>query len=274
MRIFNNDENYLGKRYGKLTVIDFRKITGDGKRTKNRWVWVCRCDCGKTTVVSPIDVKQGKTKSCGCYHDARCKERATKFKNGVAENKRLYMIFSHMKRRCYNETSPRYGDYGGRGIKICAEWMDSKSGFDKFVDWALRNGYREDLTIDRIDVDGDYSPENCAWKTRKEQNNNKRVTIWVEYRGEKIQLRKLCDREKVSYDTVHNRLFALGWDIERAINEPSQLETSFTKKCKEHGINPTTARDRIVKFGWTEEEALNTPVVGIGKRPKKVCETA
>jgi len=262
MIVFNNDESYLGKKYGKLTVIDFRKILIGSKQQRPKWMWVCQCDCGNATIVNPSDVKSGKTKSCGCYHDARCKERAKKFKNSVYDNKRLYMIFNHMKRRCYSESSPRYKDYGGRGIKICAEWMDSQSGFDRFVDWALSNGYADDLTIDRIDVDGDYSPQNCAWETRKEQNNNKRETIWVEYRGERIQLKKLCEREGVKYDTVHNRYAVLGWDIERALHEPTQLETSFAKKCREHGMSESVVRDRIRKLGWSEEEALNTPSAG------------
>lgn len=262
MRVFNNDESYLGKKYGMLTVTGFTKTIGKYKDARPYWAWVCKCDCGKTTVVNPADVKAGKTRSCGCYHDAVCKERSKKFKHGTTENKRLYVIFNHMKQRCYKVDSPRYSDYGGRGIKICAEWMDSQSGFDRFVDWALSNGYADDLTIDRIDVDGDYSPQNCAWKTRKEQNNNKRETIWVEYSGEKIQLKKLCEREGVKYDTVHNRYAVLGWDIERSLHEPTPLETSFAKKCREHGMSESVVRDRISKLGWSEEEALNTPSAG------------
>lgn len=253
----NNDESLIGTKYGRLTIIGF-------EHAKRHWMWRMRCDCGNEKTLNPSDVKTGKTRSCGCLHNEAARERASKFTNHVKDNKRLYGIYNGMKKRCYSPKEPRYADYGGRGIVICDEWMDEEHGFDNFVAWANKNGYKDNLTIDRIDVDGDYRPENCQWKTLKEQNNNKRQTLWVEYKGERIQLHKLCEREGVSYDTVHNRIYALGWDVEKAIETPSQQEDSFAKKCREHGINPTTAHDRIVKFGWTEEEALNTPSKGRG----------
>lgn len=253
----NNDPSLIGTKYGRLTIIGFQS---DGRR----WLWCVKCDCGNEKVVSPTDVRNGKTKSCGCYHSESSRKRATKFSNHVKDNKRLYGIYNGMKKRCYSPKEPRYADYGGRGISICNEWMDGEHGFDNFVEWANANGYKDNLTIDRINVDGDYCPENCAWKTLKEQNSNKRQTLWVDYKGEHIQLRKLCDREGVSYDTVHNRIYTLGWDVEKAIATPSQQENSFAKKCREHGINPATAHDRIVKFGWTEEDALKTPSKGRG----------
>lgn len=175
--------------------------------------------------------------------------------------KRLYKTYHSMKRRCYNDREKRYKDYGGRGIKICDEWLQS---FDNFAEWALNNGYADNLTIDRINVDGNYEPSNCRWITLKEQRRNCRNTRWVEYNGEKIQLFTLCERLGLSYDTTHDRIYKRGWELERALTEPSQLVTSFAKKCREHGINPITAKDRIVKLGWTEEEALNTPTKGRG----------
>lgn len=188
-----------------------------------------------------------------------------KFKHPTKQYRRLYGIYNGIKKRCYNNRCSRYKDYGGRGISMCAEWLNRDNGFDSFVDWALANGYADDLTIDRIDVDGDYSPKNCRWCTLKEQNQNKRTTIWVDYRGEHIQLMELCERAAVSYDTVHDRLFKRGWDIEDAVNKPSDRERkSWRQMCKEHGINPATARDRVVKLGWTEDQALNTPCLGRG----------
>lgn len=257
----NNDVSLIGTKYGRLTITGFES---DGRR----WLWRVRCDCGNEKLVSPTDVRNGRTKSCGCLHRESSRERATKFTHSVTDNKRLYMIYNHMKQRCYKKSSPRYSDYGGRGISICEEWLDKDRGFDNFVSWALENGYSDEMTIDRIDVKGNYSPENCAWKTRKEQNNNKRQTLWVEYNGERIQLRKLCEREGVNYDTVHNRIYALGWDVEKAIVTPSQQENSFSQKCREHGISPATVRDRIVRFGWSEERALNTPTKGRGANQK------
>ena len=187
----------------------------------------------------------------------------------VHNYKRLHGIYHGIKKRCYNEASPRYGDYGGRGIKMCDEWLDYHGGFEAFVDWSLNNGYSDELTIDRIDVDGDYSPGNCQWMTRKQQNQNKRTTIWVDYRGEHIPLMVLCEREGVSYDTVHDRMFKRGWDLERAINEPSaRKKKSFSQICREHGMNPKVVSDRIRKLGWSEEKALNTPSLGLGANKK------
>lgn len=187
-----------------------------------------------------------------------------KYRHIVAENKRIHNIYHKIKRRCYNEKEPRYKDYGGRGIVMCDEWLNPVDGFDKFVDWAFANGYRDDLTIERIDVNGNYCPENCKWITLKEQGFNQRRTLWVDYKGEHIQLRKLCSRLGKSYDTVHDRVYKRGWNLERALSEPSQQEDSFLKKCKEHGLNPRTVKDRIEKFGWSEERALNTPTIGRG----------
>lgn len=188
----------------------------------------------------------------------------TKYRHKVSEFKRLHGIYHGIKKRCYNENSPRYTDYGGRGIIMCDEWLDPDNGFDNYVDWALANGYADDLTIERIDVNGNYCPENCKWITLQEQHNNQRGTLWVEYNGERVRLKEICDELGVSYDTVHDRIYKRGWDVERAITEPSHQINSFSKKCKAHGMKPAVVRDRIKKLGWDEEKALNTPSEGLG----------
>lgn len=260
----NNDKKWIGQKFGRLTIIGFEK-----KKEPNRgWNWVCQCDCGNKKVVSPQDVKLGKTKSCGCYHDEVCKSRATKYNHLVKDYPRLHRIYHWMKRRCYDPKTPRYEDYGGRGISVSREWIDKAHGFDNFVQWAIENGYSDRLTLDRIDVNGDYCPENCRWVTYKEQNENKRDTKWVVYKGKKIQLKRLCEKIGVCYDTVHNRIYSLGWDVERAIMEPSQQENSLMKKCREKGMNYGTVRSRIKQFGWSEERALNTPSIGRGANKK------
>ena len=259
--IYNNSAEWLGKRYGRLVVIGF-------EHEPRKWKWRCECDCGKITMVSPGDVKSGKTRSCGCLHDECIKERATKFKHNVYENKRLYSIYNGIKKRCYNSHEERYKDYGGRGIVMCEEWLNPNSGFDAFVEWSLANGYTEEMTIERKDVDGNYEPSNCEWLTLREQACNKRDTIWVDYKGEHIQLRKLCERLGVSYDTVHDRVRDRGWSIEDAVSIPSNRANSFSRKCRERGLNPATVRDRIVKLGWSEERALNTPSRGRGSNGK------
>ena len=151
---------------------------------------------------------------------------------------------------------------------MCPEWLSPENGFDNFTEWSLSNNYNDDMTIDRIDVDGDYAPTNCRWIPLSEQALNKRETKWVEYKGERVQLKVLCDKLGVSYDTVHNRIFSLHWSVNDAIDTPSQQHNSLRSKCKERGINYQTVRDRINKLGWSEERALNTPSCGRGANRK------
>lgn len=188
-----------------------------------------------------------------------------RYKHKKKDNLSLWYRWHGIKKRCLDENSERYHQYGGRGIKVCEEWLES---FDNFAEWALSNGYADDLTLERIDVNGDYCPENCKWITLQEQAFNKRDTRWVEYRGERIQLRILCERLGVTYDTVHDRIYKRGWSVEDAIEKQSQRQDSLRSKCREKGINYNTVLDRIRKFGWDEERALNTPSLGRGANCK------
>ena len=188
-----------------------------------------------------------------------------RYKHTQKDNLSLWYRWHGIKKRCLCETDARYHQYGGRGIKVCDEWLKS---FDNFAEWALSHGYEEHLTLERIDVNGDYCPENCKWITRQEQAFNKRDTIWVDYMGEHVQLMKLCERLGVSYDTVHNRIRDCGWSVEEAVSTPSQQTDSLRSKCREKGINYETVRSRINQFGWSEERALNTPTLGRGAHRK------
>lgn len=189
-------------------------------------------------------------------------KKPPRYKHRIDQYRSLWSKWNGMKRRCLSEEGPRYKDYGGRGIKIYQPWLDS---FDNFADWALTHGYEDGLTIERIDVNGDYCPENCKWITLVEQRFNTRNTIWVDYRGRHIQLAKLCMEKGKSYDTIHNRITKMGWNAERAIDEPiTKKEDSLRHKCTERGLSYETVRDRIIKLGWSEEEALSTPT-GRGK---------
>lgn len=133
---------------------------------------------------------------------------------------RLHKIWLSMRERCYRVNHTYYKNYGGRGIKICDEWQT----FESFRDWAMSHGYADNLTIDRIDYDGDYSPDNCRWSTMKEQQNNKRSNRVVAYRGKKYTLTELAEKSGLKKTTLKERL-NMGWSVEDAVNRPVRLRT-------------------------------------------------
>jgi len=194
-----------GERYGKLTII--REV----RKTSVKRRFLCRCDCGRLTQVNLNSLRAGAIKSCGCL----LKENGKRNKIHGYWQHRLYGIWAGIKQRCFNPKSNNYKYYGARGITICPEWIN----FNSFLKWALSSGYKDGLTIERIDVNGNYEPSNCKWIPLKEQPGNTRQSRWVTWKGKTKNISQWAKHTGLCAETIRRRL-AYGWTIERALTEP------------------------------------------------------
>ena len=201
-----NFQDLTGQRFGKLTVLRKQSTTKDGQA-----VWVCVCDCGSIKLVRAGNLKSGDTVSCGCHKYELLRKKATK--HGESKN-RIYRIWWDMIHRCEYPGSNRYSYYGERGISVCDSW---RSSFENFRDWALSSGYNDDLSIDRINIDGNYCPENCRWATNVQQANNRRNAKRIMYRGEEHTLAEWSRILGFPYKLVHQRITRDGKSFEEAI---------------------------------------------------------
>lgn len=208
-------EDLTGKRFGKLMVIEYAYT-----KNKTRY-WKCLCDCGKISYPSSNSLNMGHTKSCGCLNHVPTTET-----HGLSKKTPIYFVWKELRHRCSNPNHKSFKNYGGRGITVCTQWEDFKT----FYDWAVLNGYKEEtlkngknkLTIDRIDVNGNYEPSNCRFITNQEQARNKRNNVKVIYEGKEELLFNLCDRLDVDYSLVYNRVRVYKWDIVKALTEPKR----------------------------------------------------
>lgn len=192
-----------GQKFGRLTVI--RKA--DGSK------WHCVCDCGKEKDVRSDHLKEGRVKSCGCFNSEVVSAR---FKVHGLTKHPIHKSWTDMKQRCYNPSSTIYEYYGGRGIKICDEWEDFKT----FYDWSISNGWSEGLSIDRIDVNGNYEPSNCRWVSMKVQCNNKRSNRLLTFDGKTLNISQWAEQTGIERATITARLDKLRWCVEKALTEP------------------------------------------------------
>lgn len=200
-------KDLTGKRFHRLVVLGF------SHKNKNRkYFWKCKCDCGNELIIPSYNLVSGNTKSCGCLNKE--KMIARKKTHGMYGT-RIYSIWNNMIMRCENKNIPLYERYGSVGISVCAEWKK----FENFYQWAIKNGYNEKLTLDRIDYNGNYEPNNCRWADYYTQNNNTKRNIYIEYNGEVHTLSEWSRILNFKYDLIKQRLYR-GWDFEKAINTP------------------------------------------------------
>lgn len=193
-----------GEQFGKLTV-----LKKDESKGNDRIKWLCLCECGNTKTIRGSDLRSGKIKSCGC---ARIKGN---HRTHNMTNTRIYRIWCNVKSRCTNSNIKQYKDYGGRGITVCDEWLNS---FEAFYDWSIANGYAENLTIERIDVNGNYEPSNCKWATTKEQSLNRTDNHKLTCEGETKTIAEWSEITGIHRSTIESRLKA-GLTIEQALSK-------------------------------------------------------
>lgn len=198
-----------GQKFGRLTVIKRTDEIATNKSAK----WHCVCDCGNECIKSSTSLRKFPKSSCGCW---KAEITSKLFKKYDIKNRKLYEIWKGIKARCFNINSKDYHNYGGRGITLCNEWRD----YNVFQKWAIEHGYIEGLTIERIDVNGNYCKENCCWIENKFQAQNTRKVRRFIYKDKVYTIRQLSEKFNVNYYALKARLTQYGWDIERAINEP------------------------------------------------------
>lgn len=206
-----------GKTFGRLTVVSLSEI----KNSKRHWE--CKCICGNIRKIQEDSLTHGRTKSCGCL-----RTEVNIFKGTIHGLRKhsLYGVWDGMINRCYRDTCEHYKSYGGRGISICDEW---RNDFVAFYNWSTNNGYEKGLTIDRIDNEGNYEPSNCKWSTRKQQQANRRNTIFIEIDGAIKSLSEWSDESGISKKVIDYRI-RKGWIPSEAVFKP--INTNYRRKRK------------------------------------------
>lgn len=218
-----------GTKFGDLVVIGVGEDYIQPSNGNHHSTSICQCKCGNIKTIPNNDLRKGRIKSCGCMSNEY--QRISHTKHGEKYT-RLYHIWNSMKKRCLCSTSDNYEYYGGRGISLCDEWLD----YIEFSKWAKSNGYKDNLTIDRINVDGNYCPENCRWVTMAEQNDNKTTTIYLTSNNETYTLSQWSKILNIPYSTLRRRYCFLGWSAEKTLTTPidvSKRNHRYDKHLKE-----------------------------------------
>lgn len=193
----------VGQRYGRLQVL----ADAPSESTPQARRVLARCDCGTERILNARSVRRGNTQSCGCLQPARATS------HGLDAHP-LCAVWRAMRGRCYHRSQRSYRYYGARGIRVCDQWRHSP---EQFIEWAEQHGWQPGLQIDRIDVDGDYSPENCRFVTARENTNNTRANRVITVDGVAFTLAEAARKYGIPYATLQQRITRLGWAPERAV---------------------------------------------------------
>lgn len=202
-------KDLTGMRFGKLAVVEKTKINNHGEAH-----WLCLCDCGNTHIATSYNLTHGKTTQC---RKCMCKQISSSNTKHGCKPKRLHEAYVNMRTRCENPNYYLFHRYGGRGITVCKEWTES---YIAFRDWALENGYSDNLTLDRIDNNGNYCPENCKWSTVTEQANNRRTNRILTLGKEKDSMANWSRKTGIPYWVLERRVNSLKWSDEKALSTP------------------------------------------------------
>lgn len=208
-------QDLTGQKFGRLTVL---KRVGSAKGY--RPAWLCKCDCGNEKVVTSGAMKSGNTVSCGCFLKERTLQTHTT--HGMSKT-RTYKCWFYMIKRCTKPKSKDYSSYGGRGIRVCDHWLRSFERFLEDMGECPENG-----SIDRIDNNGNYTPENCRWASQQQQCNNRRNSVRLSYQEECLTVAQWAERLQIGYTTLMGRL-KRGWTVERTLSTPVKTSPRWHK---------------------------------------------
>ena len=268
-------KDLTGQRFARLTVVSRAENS-----KSNQTQWLCKCDCGNEAIVRSASLINGHTKSCGCYNDEIRKINTDQTTHGLCYT-RIYRIWHGIKARCGNKNSKIYRYYGGKGVTLCEEWHD----FMNFYNWAMGNGYADDLTIDRIDLNGNYEPSNCRWVDKYTQMNNMSTNKYYMYNGEKMTVPQISRATGVPAYVLQFRLDKLGYSLDKAVNKPiayrknnnrgvkltmNGVSKPLSHWAKEYGIREATLYGRIYYRNWDIERALTEPTHSYQRRKEEI----
>jgi hypothetical protein len=214
----------VGKKYNRLTVLELAYKKRRPSRPTSGWAkyWLCLCDCGNKKIIDETAIGKN-TFSCGCLRLE--KSHLNNITHGMSGTP-THTSWKGMRERCLLVNHVEYHNYGGRGIKVCERWEKS------FVNFLEDMGFRPNkMSIERIDVNGDYTPENCKWATKKEQNNNRRDSVFFEFNGSRLTVAQWAEKTGFKYSTLKNRFYK-GWDIEKALTAPVSKQHSDARNKK------------------------------------------